>query len=170
MPPRPAPAHTGAMTDFRFPAPDGTLVAVRACVICVEANQLLLCRDRRTPGFLALPGGAVRTGEASLDAARREWREETGAEADLRPVGVVENFFEMSGHTWHAVEFYFRVEGHAGLPPVPFTALDNPDVTCLWLPLSELGAHTVYPRCLPELLRMPDGQVGHFVTDDRGEK
>lgn len=166
MLPRPARPHTGAVTDFRFPAPDGTLVNLRVGILCVQGGRLLVCRDN--PDFLYLPGGALRTGEPSGQAARREWQEETGDDgAEFRLAGVVENFFRLGGREWHETGFYYHISGET-LPPPPFPALDHPGCVLEWLPLGELGREPLYPACLPELLRVPEGEVGHFVTDDRG--
>ncbi len=165
MLPRPPPPHTGAVTDFRFPAPDGTLVNLRVGILCVRDAHLLVCRDN--PDFLYLPGGAVRTGEPSRQAARREWQEETGdSAARFTLAGVVENFFRLGGREWHETGFYYRISGET-LPPLPFTALDHPGCVLEWLPLSELDREPLYPTCLPDLLRLPAGQVGHFVTGDQ---
>ncbi|MDL2343378.1 NUDIX domain-containing protein [Deinococcus sp. MIMF12] len=156
------------MTDFRFPAPDGTIVNLRVGILCVQGEHLLVCRDN--PDFLYVPGGALLTGEPSGQGAQRGWLEETGdGKAEFTLAGVIENFFQLGGREWHETGFYYRISGET-LPSLPFAALDNPGCVLEWLPLSELDAHTVYPRCLPELLRMPDGQVGHFVTDDRGQR
>lgn len=165
MLPRLAPPHTGAVTDFRFPAPDGTTVNLRVGVLCVQGGHLLVCRDN--PDFLYVPGGALLTGEPSPQAARREWREETGdGAAQFSLAGVVENFFRLGGREWHETGFYYRITGET-LPPLPCAALDNPGCVLEWLPLSEMGRVPLYPLCLPELLRVPPGEVRHFVTDRR---
>ena len=161
----PFPPHTDPVTDLRFPAPDGTVVTLRVGLLCIRDGRLLVCRDN--PDFLYVPGGALLTGEPSLQAARREWREETGdGAAQFSLTGVVENFFRLGGREWHETDFYYRVAGET-LPHLPFAVLDNPGCVLEWLPLDEMGRVALYPLCLPELLRVPEGQVGHFVTDNR---
>ena len=151
-------------TDLRFPAPDGTGFQTRAALLCVQDGQLLLNLDRRYPGFYTLPGGAIQTGESSEAAARREWYEETGLRAEVTRCATVENFFRWEGRECHEFGFFFRVALTGELPP---SVLDNPHVTFCWLPIAELGRHTIYPLCLPQLLQVPAGEIGHFVTDER---
>ena len=151
-------------TDLRFPAPDGTGFQTRAALLCVQDGKLLLNLDRRYPDFYILPGGAIQTGESSEAAARREWYEETGLWADVARCAVVERFFHWEGHDYHEFGFFFRVALTGELPP---TVLDNPHVAFRWLPLAELDQHTIYPRCLPQLLQVSAGEIGHFVTDER---
>lgn len=154
------------MHDLRLSLPGGGLLALRVALLCVDADRLLVCWDRRYPDFLAMPGGAVQAGESSEAAARREWREETGLDAgDLRLAGIVENFFVWENAPAHELGFYYRVTPPA--LPLPGPVLDNPDVELRWLPLAELPENTVYPLCLPELLGVPDGRVRHFVVDER---
>lgn len=151
--------------DFRFPAPDGTGVCLRVGLLCLRGERLLVCRDN--PGFLYLPGGAMRVGEPSLSAAQREWKEETGdSTAQFSLVAVTERFFEFGKRRWHATEFFYRV-GAQMLPRLPATALDNPACSLEWLSLDELDRVTLYPECVPQLLQVPDGEVRHFMVDER---
>ena len=151
-------------TDLRFPAPDGVMFQTRATLICVQEGRLLTCWDERFPDFFALPGGAVQTGESSAAAARREWHEETGLRADVTRCATLERFFHWEGRERHEFGFFFRVELTGKLPA---TVLDNPHVFFRWLDVDALDDHTLYPRCVSQLLRLPAGEIGHFVTDER---
>lgn len=153
------------MTDLRFPAPDGTVIQIRAALLCLEEGKLLTCWDERYPEFHFLPGGAVQTGEQSLAAARREWREETGQEAaEVTFCAVVENFFQLGGLECHEIGFYYRMRLQEELPE---RVLDNPAISWQWLPVDELNQVAIYPTCLLQLLQVPAGKVRHFVTDRR---
>jgi ADP-ribose pyrophosphatase YjhB (NUDIX family) len=54
-------------------------------VVAVEGDRILLCRRAIEPrsGFWTLPAGFLETGETLEDGARREAREEAGAELEL---------------------------------------------------------------------------------------
>ncbi|WP_189644182.1 NUDIX hydrolase [Deinococcus piscis] len=152
-------------TDFRFTAPNGVLLQVRASLLCLRGAQLLTCWDTRFPDFYSLPGGAVLTGEPAQAAAVREWKEETGQTIGApRLCGLVENFFVLGGRECHELSFCFRVE-LAG--PLPSHALDNAAVEFRWVPLAELPTILLYPVCVPDLLNVPAGQIAHFVSDTR---
>jgi ADP-ribose pyrophosphatase len=84
----------------RFELPDGNLADFEvfelldsATVLALTASsEVVLVREFR-PGpeavLLELPGGVVEPGQAPVDAARAELREETGYEGELLEVGTV---------------------------------------------------------------------------------
>lgn len=81
----------------------------------------------------------------------------------LRLVGVLENFFGPPGKRQHELGFYFRMEAPPELPDMPFPVLDNPDVICEWVPLSEIAARPVYPLAVADFLSAAPGEVRHLV-------
>ena len=138
-----------------------------AILLLSEGGEMKLVRQRRRAvdaDTLEAPAGLIDEGETPEAAARREWYEETGLWADVARCAVVERFFHWEGHDYHEFGFFFRVALTGELPP---TVLDNPHVAFRWLPLAELDQHTIYPRCLPQLLQVSAGEIGHFVTDER---
>ncbi|MFJ5123477.1 NUDIX domain-containing protein [Kitasatospora sp. NPDC088548] len=57
---------------------------VTAYVLCTDLAFRLLLVQAAGLGSWHLPGGVVEAGESPLDAARREFREELGLNADLQ--------------------------------------------------------------------------------------
>jgi 8-oxo-dGTP pyrophosphatase MutT (NUDIX family) len=67
-------------------------IALGVRVMMVQEDQVLLVRHTYIEGWY-MPGGGIKRGETSDQAARREAREETGASLDnLRLVGVYASF------------------------------------------------------------------------------
>jgi 8-oxo-dGTP diphosphatase len=85
--------------DARF----GIRKAMRSVVVNPQNNTIALLFVAKY-GYYKLPGGGVEPNEAPLDALKREVREETGCEVDIRPdcLGVImecrdrEHFFQIS--------------------------------------------------------------------------
>jgi ADP-ribose pyrophosphatase YjhB (NUDIX family) len=104
-------------------------------------------------------GGEIEFGERAEEAARREIREETGAEfTDVRLLFVNENIFTYLGSTGHELVWVFEgwfadarfYEGEV----VP--CLEGPDsFEAHWVPLSlfEGGEAKLYPDGLLEVLK-----------------
>jgi 8-oxo-dGTP pyrophosphatase MutT (NUDIX family) len=66
-----------------------TFPAAVVVAIVNRREELLLFESLRRPGWWEPVNGAVEEGEALLDAALREVREEAGAGLRVRPIGVV---------------------------------------------------------------------------------
>jgi 8-oxo-dGTP pyrophosphatase MutT (NUDIX family) len=78
-------------------------VSIGIRVMMIQNNKVLLVRQTYTPGWF-LPGGGVKRGETLEQAARREAKEETGAElGELQLMGAYTNLKEMK--TDHNVVF-----------------------------------------------------------------
>ncbi|RVT89595.1 NUDIX domain-containing protein [Rhodovarius crocodyli] len=83
------------------------------CVL-FKGDAVLLCRRGKPPrvGSWSLPGGAQDLGEAAIDCARRELREETGVEAGaLTLADVIDGIaLDMKG----AVRYHYTIIDYAG--------------------------------------------------------
>jgi len=72
-------------------------------VMMIQNNKVLLVRQTYVSGWF-MPGGGIKRGETLDQAARREAREETGAElGDIQLMGAYTNFKEMK--TDHNIVF-----------------------------------------------------------------
>ncbi len=114
---------------------------------------------RIDPIFYRPVGGTIEFGERSSDAARREVKEEIGAElANLRLLACVENLFDYNGEVGHEIVFIYRadfidptlyhrevIDGHEA---------DGQDFVAVWLPLAAFTPdQPLYPVALLDLLR-----------------
>ncbi|MBI4889258.1 MAG: NUDIX domain-containing protein [Acidobacteria bacterium] len=57
-------------------------------LLLVDEGLVLLCRRKRTPTPLILPGGKIEPGETEIQCLRREIREELGGVALKNPIKV----------------------------------------------------------------------------------
>lgn len=86
-----------------------------AGIICFRGDEILLIKRAKPPlaGEWSLPGGRIQWGERAADAALRELREETGAEAEiLGLVDVVDGLFADS----HVLLIDYAARWTAGEP------------------------------------------------------
>jgi 8-oxo-dGTP pyrophosphatase MutT (NUDIX family) len=138
---------------------------LRAIAICVFRNRgRILALDIQDPTtgkrFYRPTGGGIEFGEPSVDALRREMREELGAEIEA-PVllGVLENIFYYNGRPGHEIVFVYDAQfaDQALYEVERFTVHEDTGETfyAVWLELSASGPQSppVYPEGLVELLR-----------------
>lgn len=101
-------------------------------LILLDGDRLLLVRHTYQDGWL-LPGGGVEKGETLEEAARREAREETGAQlGGLELFGAYTNFFEHKSD--HVIVFLSREVTLPGSPRKP-----SVEIACAqFFPLDDL--------------------------------
>ncbi len=93
----------------------GNRVRVRVCGISVQDDAILLVHHEGVgeKGRLwAPPGGGVIFGESTEEALRREYKEETGLEVEVKEFLFVNEYFAAP---LHAIELFFRVEIIGGM-------------------------------------------------------
>ena len=90
-------------------------------IMMIKDGQVLLVRQTYMPGWF-MPGGGLKRGETLEGAARREIREETGAElGSLQLLGVYTNFKEWK--TDHNALFLTRDFAMSGAPDTEIAEL-----------------------------------------------
>lgn len=93
------------LSQVRRSYPERPILGVAGVVF--DGERVLLVRRSRPPqqGQWSLPGGALETGEAVRDGVRREIREETGLEVEVRE--LVEVFERIVHDAEGAVEYHY---------------------------------------------------------------
>ena len=113
--------------------------------IALGDGTLLMVRRAKEPGrgLWSLPGGHVEAGEYLSDAVRREVREETGLEVEVRHLAGI---FEVVGDP-HYVILDFVVEADHDAVPVASGDVDD----ARWIPLEAIESLDCTPRFVETL-------------------
>jgi ADP-ribose pyrophosphatase YjhB (NUDIX family) len=145
-------------------------IRIRAAGVLRRENRILFHRMKKCDGWV-LPGGRVETGETSVEAVEREFREESGLRVrSLRPFCVIENFNAYEYDGLHEISIYheMRADGDIPVSDAPFKGKDpTVELTFRWIPVDELDSHNIYPRALKDVLKELPDDVTHFINDDK---
>lgn len=142
----------------------------RAAGVAIEEDHVLLHRTEDAD-FWILPGGRVEFGETSVDALKREMKEELGQTIQVgRLLWIAESFLVDAGQRVHGIGLYYAMQ----LPGNPanrasFEIMDGRfRLLFAWHPLTDLPGLTVYPPFLREgLVSLPDHPT--HILDVRAE-
>ncbi|HLV61380.1 MAG TPA: lipoyl(octanoyl) transferase LipB [Fredinandcohnia sp.] len=132
-----------------------SVAVLRPAPAGVEA--LVLERTPERGGFPQIVTGAIQAGETPLAAARRELFEETGLEAEVRPLDYV-HAFGMGD-----APLFVREHAHAAWVPAGAGVRIQPEehVSARWLPLEEAIAAMPFRGLAQALRRAFDTLAGH---------
>jgi len=134
---------------------------IAAYALVVQGEEVLLTRNSSRgphPGFWNLPGGGIQHGEAPLAAVTREVAEETGLEADVGAVLLVDNV-ELRGtapsgrdEELHSVGIVYDATVPEGAEPRVVEEDGTTDAVA-WVPIADVvsGAVPAYDTVLKAL-------------------
>lgn len=132
--------------------------AIRALAVAIirnEKGEVLVSPgyDRlKDEHFYRLLGGGIEFGESSLEALKREFQEEIGAELiNCRLLKVGENIFSFEGEQGHEIYFLYEAEfaDSDKYHQASFTILDSKEEEkVIWLDLKDKGNRNIYPDAL----------------------
>ena len=132
----------------------------------------LLTVDIANNNFYCLPGGHVHLGESTLDAIKREIREEVMLDVlNVKLLSVIENFFtNVKGKMMHEVCYYYTVYAE-GVNTNDYTYIENDDgelkeLKFNWIKLEDLTKVDFRPKILAEKLVGGNFEFEHIITKD----
>ena len=135
---------------------DGTKFRYRSAAIIIEEGRMLLLENDRDP-YLYTVGGAVKIGETSEEAVRRECTEEIGVSYRTSRLAVVQEEFYREGDgkggelDAHELGFFYVMEPRGTTEGVlESSASEGLTERVRWIPLDELGSYDIVPPFLKD--------------------
>lgn len=154
------------MGDIQFKTDDG-MFNCRVVGIYIKDNKILLSKLKQDT-YWTVVGGKVAFGESSDTAILREYQEEVGCTLQIDHLAaVIENLFEMAGHSWHQYIFFYQLrdddnvlEFFEGDKPIA----DNKEGIYRWFDISELENVPMKPDCLLDVIKNISPQTQHYIN------
>ncbi len=125
-------------------------------IIKQNDKYLIMCVDDAP--YYHLPGGHIDISENSLDAVKREIKEELDYDVvDAKLFCIQENFYEKDGFAHHGVEYYYLIEIEKSIDPVDRVVIENDrgikkHLAIRWVTVEELAAVKLQPRTIKHLI------------------
>ncbi len=136
----------------------------RVCAL-IENNGRYLLEKSNNVDFLNMPGGRVHVGESTLDAIKREIKEEIGITVDnCRLIKVAEQFFNFDNKNYHELNFVYYVHLDDNNPLTKkkcIKNLDNKNETMNWYKKDELHNYKILPEFIYDI--KADEYISHHI-------
>ncbi len=128
-------------------------------IIIHDGRILLICNRDRDGDYYILPGGGQNHGESLREALRRELMEEIGASVQIGDLKLVRDYigtnheFAAYDGEAHQVELMFECQVDPSYTPASGKTPDVTQTGVVWVALSELAGHRLYPKVLSHILK-----------------
>ncbi|MFC3418205.1 NUDIX hydrolase [Salinicoccus hispanicus] len=143
----------------------------RAVGLIIENDHILLATNSMAEYFYTI-GGAVKHGETSTDAVRREVLEETKLDYEVeKMLTVVENFFDYefnsTEYEFHEVAIYYlmKPQGMKRINAVQDIGGGRKEHV-EWIPLSRIDKIEIKPSILKEIIANIDHLASPLIHKD----
>lgn len=115
--------------------------------------------------FYLLPGGKMAQREESIDAIKREVKEELGYEnIDFSFLAVSEQFVVDKGKFNQQINLIYKGVFKEEIKKLEFKGLEGDWINFCWVPVSDIDNYEVYPKMIKEAIKNPD-KIYHYVDN-----
>ena len=140
----------------------------RVAGFITNGNKVLL---EKTFDFWSLPGGRVQMGEGSLEAMKREIKEEMQVSPkSCELIKVCENFFKWNGNNQQEMLFIYRInfdDASEIYKKESFTCADSPNEVFTWHDIEEVKNLKCLPEIIYDLVKDENQNIEHIINEDK---
>lgn len=142
--------------DFQF------YYRVSALVLNKEQDKILLFNVEGRKFYMSI-GGKAHELETSLEAIKRELKEELGwTNFDFSFLGVTENFVRDKGYNNHSIDLIYKAVYKDEITEKAFKGLEGDWINFKWIDINELDNYEIFPKEIKNMLK-DTTKIYHFV-------
>lgn len=132
-----------------------------SCVI--SSNGKFLLHKKKKDSFWNLIGGRVSLGESSIDAVRREIKEEIGCSCSIKSLAnVSENFFTLNNTVYHEILMIFYGELEDDIKEENIES----DIEIKWFSREEIEKLDIRPKYTKNILKEKNTAIEWTVNNE----
>lgn len=144
--------------DFQF------FLRVSALIFNKDETKVLLFNVEGRD-FYMLPGGKIEELEESIDAIKREVKEELGWDnLEYSFLGVSEEFVSSKGYNNQQLNLIYKGIYKDETTPDNFKGLEGYWINFKWIDLKDIDNYTIYPSIVKEMIK--DSNKIHHSIDN----
>ena len=122
----------------------------RVAAVFVNDDKVLL-QSTAEDDYLAFPGGRVQYNETTIDALKREMKEELGVslkDSEITLIHVAENFFGHKDKRFHELLFVYHINNEDINKKEDIKVMDKETAINKWYPIDSLKNMDVRPHII----------------------
>ena len=144
--------------DYRFNARTSALIFNK------DYTKVLLFNVEGRSHYL-LPGGRIEQLEESLDAIKRELKEEIGWDnSEFSFLALSEEFVHDKGYDYHQLNIIYKAIYNNEIKENKFKGLEGDWINFEWIDVSDISKYNIYPHQIKDAIKNPNGTY-HFVEN-----
>jgi len=115
--------------------------------------------------FYMLPGGKINELEESINAIKREIKEELGwKNLEYNFLGISEEFVNDKGYNNHQIDLIYKGIYKEKIDTEEFKGLEGDWINFKWIDVNEVSNYNIYPHVAKEMIKNSD-KIYHSVDN-----
>ena len=144
--------------DFQF------LCRVSSVIFNRDKSKILLFNVEGRKIYM-LPGGKINQKEESVDAIKREIKEELGYEdIDYSFLAISEEFVVDKGFYNQQINLIYQGIYNGDIDEIKFKGLEGDWINFEWVDINNIDNYEIYPKGIKNAIKKPD-EIYHFVEN-----
>ena len=146
--------------DFQF------LLRVSALIYNEDKSKILIFNVNGRDFYL-LPGGKINELEESIDAIKREIKEELGWDnIDYKFSGVCEEIVNFKGYNNHQIDLIYTGVYKEKIESFEFKGIEGDWINFKWIDTDDIDKYNIYPNIVKEMVKDKTDKIYHSISNE----